>query len=167
MDEAQRARIHLMIANSKFVGDDLKAALAEIDRLKKKDEGKPRYKIVDEDKLRKILIDHEALRLKVYKCSAGKNTIGIGRELDNHGISEKEAHYLLENDIAEVIKDLSFIFSHKDLGFESFSENRKLALCDMRFQLGYGTFRKFGKMIQAIFDLDWSKAADEAKDSRY
>jgi len=37
------------------------------------------------------LILHEGLRLKPYHCPAGKHTIGIGRNLEDKGITEKEA----------------------------------------------------------------------------
>ena len=46
------------------------------------------------DLLKKIadqLILHEGLRLKPYHCPAGKHTIGIGRNLEDKGITEKEA----------------------------------------------------------------------------
>jgi len=41
---------------------------------------------------------HEGLRLKPYHCPAGKLTIGIGRNLEDKGITEKEALMLLENE---------------------------------------------------------------------
>lgn len=45
------------------------------------------------------LVRHEGLRLKPYRCTAGKLTIGIGRNLDDRGISQKEAYAMLERDI--------------------------------------------------------------------
>ena len=44
----------------------------------------------------------EGFRAKVYKCTAGKNTIGFGRNLDDNGITYEEAEYLLKNDIKMV-----------------------------------------------------------------
>jgi lysozyme len=49
-------------------------------------------------KLADQLIKHEGLRLKPYHCPAGKHTIGVGRNLEDKGITEKEAVILLEND---------------------------------------------------------------------
>lgn len=46
-------------------------------------------------KLTDQLIKHEGLRLKPYRCPAGKLTIGIGRNLEDKGITEKEAVMLL------------------------------------------------------------------------
>ena len=44
------------------------------------------------------LIRHEGLRLTPYRCPAGRLTIGVGRNLEEKGISEQEAMVLLEND---------------------------------------------------------------------
>ena len=52
--------------------------------------------------LERLLIYHEGLRLGVYRCPAGKLTIGVGRNLEDRGITEEEAYYLLRNDIADV-----------------------------------------------------------------
>ena len=40
---------------------------------------------------------HEGLKLKPYKCTADKLTIGVGRNLEDVGISEEEAEMLLQN----------------------------------------------------------------------
>ena len=47
------------------------------------------------------------MRLYPYNCSEGKLTLGIGRNLDDRGITEEEALYLLNNDIEAVQKDLT------------------------------------------------------------
>ncbi|PKN08050.1 MAG: lysozyme [Deltaproteobacteria bacterium HGW-Deltaproteobacteria-8] len=43
----------------------------------------------------------EGLRLKPYRCTAGRLTIGVGRNLDDRGITESEALLLLDNDIKD------------------------------------------------------------------
>jgi lysozyme len=50
-------------------------------------------------RLAQDLLRDEGLRLKPYRCTAGKLTIGVGRNLDDRGISESEALHLLDNDI--------------------------------------------------------------------
>ena len=45
--------------------------------------------------------DFEGLRLKPYRCSAGKLTIGYGRNLEDVGIDEKEASMMFERDWAQ------------------------------------------------------------------
>ncbi len=114
-------------------------------------------------KLTDQLTKHEGLRLKPYHCPAGKLTIGIGRNLEDKGISEKEAVMLLENDIQECIEDLGIVFQ----GFDLLPEAVQLVLVDMRFNLGPGRFRHFKKMIAAVKDKDFGKAGIEMKDSRW
>ena len=53
---------------------------------------------IDQKKIADQLIRHEGLRLKPYHCPAGKLTIGVGRNLEDKGITEKEAILLLEYD---------------------------------------------------------------------
>ena len=49
--------------------------------------------------LRDQLIIDEGLRLRPYRDSVGKLTIGVGRNLDDVGISNDEAMVLLDHDI--------------------------------------------------------------------
>ena len=42
---------------------------------------------------------HEGERLFPYKCTAGRLTIGVGRNLDDRGITAEESAYLLGHDI--------------------------------------------------------------------
>ncbi len=51
------------------------------------------------NRIKAQLIRHKGLKLKPYRCTAGKLTIGVGRNLDDCGISQTEAYVLLENDI--------------------------------------------------------------------
>ena len=109
------------------------------------------------------LILHEGLRLKPYHCPAGKLTIGIGRNLEDKGITEKEALMLLENDIQECIEDLKTIFQ----AFDLLPEPARHVLVDMRFNLGPSRFRHFKKMITAVKNQNFTQAAAEMKDSRW
>jgi len=59
---------------------------------------------------RGLLQSDEGLRLKPYHCTAGKLTIGYGRNLEDRGITEAEAEYLLENDVSEIYEDLAEIY---------------------------------------------------------
>ena len=54
----------------------------------------------------KMIKRHEGLRLKPYKCTAGKTTIGYGRNLTNVGISESEALIMLKADLEKAVKDV-------------------------------------------------------------
>lgn len=112
--------------------------------------------------LRALLTRHEGYRRHPYRCTAGKLTIGVGRNLDDVGIDEDEARYLLEKDITRCVADLSTF-----QWFETLDRIRQRALIDMRFQLGPTRFRGFKKMIAALARKDYAAAAQEALDSQY
>ena len=106
---------------------------------------------------------HEGFRSKPYHCSADKLTIGYGRNLEDRGITEEEAAYLLNNDIELARQDCKKVFSE----FNHFSQARRDALVNMMFNLGLSRFKGFKKMIAAINEGDWSEAKRQALDSRW
>ena len=113
--------------------------------------------------MRDDLIRDEGIRLKPYKCTAGKTTIGIGRNLDDVGISQVEAEYLLDNDIAKVKRQLSDALpwvANRNLNIER-------ALSNMCFQLGIGGLLKFKKMLACLEEGDYAGARKEALDSEW
>lgn len=112
-----------------------------------------------------MLTMHEGYRLKPYRCSAGKLTVAIGRNLDDKGISKKEALFMLTNDIRDCEHDLAkLIFPNQ---FYAFPEDIQLVLIDMRFQLGRKGFRGFKKMIFAFQENDYLEAILQMKDSKW
>lgn len=113
------------------------------------------------DELIRQIIHHEGLRLMPYHCTAGKLTIGVGRNIEDRGISRDEALYMLENDLQECFADLSRVF----IDFHGFGKARQYALVDLRLNLGPSRFRTFRRMIAAVNNNDWHQAAAELKDS--
>ncbi len=109
------------------------------------------------EKLMYRLIKEEGLRLKPYRCSKGKLTIGVGRNLDDKGLSNEEALFLLQNDIQEAIASLKKEFPF----FQSLSMDRQIVLIDMCFNLGINRLKGFKKMIKAIEEKDYSLASKE------
>ena len=105
---------------------------------------------------------HEGLRLRPYHCTAGKLTIGYGRNLDDKGISQAEADLMLMADLAECEQDLSSF-----PWWERLSDTRKAVLIDMRFNLGGGGIRQFKSMLVCIALGDFTQAAHEMLDSRW
>lgn len=108
------------------------------------------------------LILHEGLRLKPYRCTAGKLTIGVGRNLEDKGISHDEAMILLRNDIAEVTAQLERFDWFRALG-----PVRRKVLIDMCFNLGMAGLMGFKQMIEALKRADYERAADEMVNSRW
>lgn len=107
-----------------------------------------------------LIKKHEGLRLKPYRCTAGKLTIGYGRNLDDNGISKEEADFLLRHDIQDAIEDLHKVFTSKEL--ESFFDSQVAALIDMIFNLGLTRFQKFERLINAMKRGDWNEASKQA-----
>ena len=56
-----------------------------------------------------MLKRHEGVRSKVYMCSAGYETIAVGRNISESGLglSDDEIDYLLANDIKRVREELT------------------------------------------------------------
>jgi len=110
--------------------------------------------------LEEQLIRDEGLRLKPYKDSVGKTTIGVGRNLDDVGISREEALTLLETDI-----DRASAWVRTQLPWSlNLNEARQAALVNMAFNMGerLTTFAQFLRKLQAE---DYAGAAAEMLDS--
>ncbi|GBL02944.1 glycoside hydrolase family protein [Glaciecola sp. KUL10] len=105
---------------------------------------------------------HEGLRLKPYKCTANRLTIGYGRNLDDKGISVQEAEEMLLADLAEVEQSLI-----KHNFFNRLDEVRQAVLINMAFNLGVIGLLRFKNMITALITRDYETAANEMLDSKW
>lgn len=115
------------------------------------------------DDMRRELIRDEGMKLKPYRCTAGALTIGVGRNLDDVGISKEEAMYLLDSDIKRVCEELDRTFPW----WRSMSANRQRALVNMGFNLGLSGLKGFRKALAALEAGDYGRAADEFWNSRW
>jgi lysozyme len=95
------------------------------------------------DALRAQLIQHEGLRLRPYRCTAGYLTLGVGRNLDANGITHDEAMFMLDNDIALCIGQLRERLSW----FDREDAIRQRALVDLTFNMGIGWLGKFKNTV--------------------
>ena len=103
----------------------------------------------------------EGVRLKPYKDTVGKTTIGVGRNLDDVGLSPDEVDLLLKNDILRTVSDLD-----KHLPWWSqLGEVRAQVLANMAFNMGIGRLLGFHDTLAAMQAGDFDKAADEMQDS--
>jgi lysozyme len=117
---------------------------------------------MDKTILKDMLIRHEGLRLFPYRCTAGKLTVGVGRNIEQVGISIDEAHYLLDNDIDLVIKNCQKLKFWKNLDVV-----RKLVIADMVFNLGLRGFSTFRRLNSALQVSDYKNAAQEMRGSKW
>lgn len=110
-----------------------------------------------------LLIYHEGLRLKPYADAGNKLTIGVGRNLEDSGITRDEALLLLHNDIGRVTNALD----EKLPWWKSLSDVRKKVLISMAFNLGVGGLLKFNGMLSALQDGDYATAAEQMLASKW
>ena len=115
--------------------------------------------------LTEMLRKHEGVRDKVYLCSAGYETIGVGRNIseDGLGLSDDEIDYLLSNDIKRVREELT----EEYYWFAGLAEARPDAMIDISFNLGQTRLRGFVKSLEAMAREDFDTAADEFMDSKW
>ena len=114
-------------------------------------------------KIRKQLEFHEGRRLKPYRCTSGKITIGVGRNLQDRGISDYECDVMLDRDIDETISACKLSFPW----FESLSQARQAVVVDMVFNLGVIGFQAFKRTIAYIEAGQYRAASREMLRSRW
>lgn len=115
------------------------------------------------DRVRKRLIDEEGLKLKLYHCTAGKLTIGVGRNVEDRGITHDTAMQMLDEDIdicaGELEKNISW--------FEDAPDKIQEVLIDLCFNMGINRLMGFVKTLHKLKTGAYKEAAVELLDSRY
>lgn len=104
----------------------------------------------------------EGRRAKPYKCSANKTTIGVGRNLEDVGLSREEQDFLLKNDIKRAVKAAEKYSWYQDL-----TPARKRVVVNMIFNLGAPRFSKFTNTIRYLRNKDYGNASLEMLDSQW
>jgi len=105
----------------------------------------------------------EGVSLKPYKDSVGKLTIGIGRNLDDVGISNVEADLFLKNDINRTMAALD-----KDLPWWlSIDEARRGVLLNMAFNIGVTRLLGFHDTLNLVRLGRYVEAGDEMLNSTW
>ena len=113
-------------------------------------------------RLQKMLIRHEGLKLKPYRDQMGKLTIGVGRCLDDVGISLDEALMMLDSDIKVATMEAA-----KLKGFGSLNAPRQDVIISMIFNLGAGGFAKFTNLIKALAEEDYLEVSSQMLNSKW
>jgi lysozyme len=125
--------------------------------------------------LKEMIRRHEGKRLKPYLCPAGKQTVGYGYNFDDNTLPPEILSFMhlygrITEEMAEELLDRSIesaTWQCRDLypGFDGYPEARRFALVDFVLNIGAGGARKFKKMLSAIKEGNWQKAADKMADS--
>ena len=116
-----------------------------------------------ENPLPRLLVRHEGIRLRPYTDTVGKLTIGIGRNLDDKGITEDEALYLLRNDVEEARRGLDKAIPW----WLWLDEVRQAVLLDMAFNMGVRGLLGFIVTLPLIQEGRYAEAADAMLKSKW
>lgn len=109
----------------------------------------------DRERLRKQLVADEGIRLRPYRDSVGKLTIGIGRNLDDVGVSALEAYAMLDHDIDRALIGLVGRFPWID----DLNPPRRAVLANMAFNMGIERLAGFHNTLASMEVGDFEAAA--------
>lgn len=113
---------------------------------------------MNKTELAKQLRSDEGVRSKMYKDSVGKWTVGVGRNIEDNGLRDNEIELMLQNDIADVEKQLDRALPW----WRNLSDVRQQALANMCFNLGITKLLTFKTTLSHLQSGRYSQAADSA-----
>ena len=115
--------------------------------------------MIDMDKLLESVKRHEGYRNKVYLDTLGKRTVGVG-----HLCVEDFLMGILEKDLQSAIDQADDMCKNLTI-----SDDAKIIIIEMIFQLGGTGVSKFRKMWQALQQdpPDYAEASVQMLDSRW
>ena len=117
----------------------------------------------DGERLIADLIRDEGVRLMPYRDTVGKLTIGVGRNLDDRGITDHEAGVMLATDVDVVCMELDA----RAPWWRGMKSSAQLGLANMCFNMGWPRLSKFQNMLSALKKGDCETAATEALNSQW
>jgi len=101
---------------------------------------------------------HEGFRGRVYRCPAGKLTVGYGFNLDDNDIPEDIADLLLRNKLIKIMKEMA---KREELDFISMlNEPRQDVLINMAYNMGIDGLLKWKNTLKEIAEGNYDKAAN-------
>jgi len=123
---------------------------------------------MDFQKLVLSIKENEGLKLKPYRCTEGKLTIGYGRNLEHNGISENEALEMLVNDVVSIKKALaSSLNFERAISFINLPDHVQNVLVEMAYQMGVNGLLKFRKTLSFVKNGQYEKASIEMLNSKW
>jgi lysozyme len=117
---------------------------------------------IDIEKLADELKRDEGFRDTVYTCSAGKQTIGYGHNIEDNPIPERVCEVLLHHDIGNALRECE-----RFPWFYVLDDVRKRVIVNMIFNIGARGVSNFRKMIAALEAGDYDEAATQMIDSKW
>ena len=105
----------------------------------------------------------EGRRARIYLCTAGKWTGGVGRNLSDRAFSDDEIDLMLANDIKGVEKDLD----RRLPWWRQMTDARQNALANMAFNLGIDRLLGFVNTLTLMKAGRYDAAAAEMLNSKW
>lgn len=119
--------------------------------------------MMDIQRLANQLTIDEDKRNKPYRDTVGKLTIGVGRNLDDRGLSDDEIAYILANDIKIVEKELD-----RELPWwRGMNDVRQNVLANMSFNIGVPAIKTFKNTLLSMRNGSYDMAADGMLSSKW
>ncbi len=130
----------------------------------------------DREALKRELILDEGFRSRTYRCTAGKLSIGVGRNLDDVGIRPEETARLgitkagviangITRDQAMELLDYDIGSAERDLDrhlpwWRKLDPVRQRVILNMSFNMGIGTLLDFKNTLRFMESGDFGRTAD-------
>ena len=123
-----------------------------------------------------LTAEFEGFSSKVYKCPAGFDTIGYGRNIEANPLSKEEKAKLVNGEVSkEVAKEwleaeLSRCYDNCASAFVWFRDldiKRAGALVDMAYNMGLGTLKTFKNSLGFMERKDYKGAAENFRKSKW
>lgn len=116
------------------------------------------------DRLTEMISRHEGLRLRMYQDNATppRWTIGYGHNIQDNGISDSTALFILAEDIESAKNDCNRLS-----WFEDLDEARQAVVVNMVFNMGLSVFKQFKKTIHFLDMGMYPEASEEMLDSKW
>lgn len=118
---------------------------------------------MNREQLKKQLIADEGIRFKPYRDTVGKLTIGVGRNLDDVGLTNAEVMFMLDCDISKLEIEMFREFPWA----KGMSDIRQQVLANMLFNVGLTRLKGFRKMLAFMQAGKYNEAANEMLDSKW
>lgn len=94
-----------------------------------------------------------------YQDSEGYWTIGVGFLIDKRlggGLRDDEINYILNNRVGEALATAQRLVKN----FDSLTDNRKVVILSLAYNLGYTKLAKFVNTLKAVNEGRWEDAAN-------
>lgn len=115
------------------------------------------------DTLKDQLVIDEGKRNIYYPDTKGKWTIGVGHNLADKPLSDRAIFVILDDDVRDAELDARKIFRC----FDDLSDNRKCAVVNLSFNMGYRTLSIFNQFIALMEAGEFARAADDLLQTAY